>query len=70
MQRTLWPGAGSRSAGVAATHSGTAYLQRGAKRQPSAGSISFGTVPGICSSRTFCSAAVSMRGIERISPCV
>ena len=24
MQRTLWPGTGSRSAGVAATHSGTA----------------------------------------------
>ena len=70
MQRTLWPGTGSRSAGVAATHSGTAYLQRGAKRQPSAGSISFGTVPGICSSRTLCSAAVSMRGIERIRPCV
>src|SRR5574337_248688 len=70
MHADLCCGATSRSGGVAAVHAARANLQRGAKRQPSGGSTSLGTVPGIASSRCLCSAARSMRGIERISPWV
>ena len=54
MQRTLWPGAGSRSAGVAATHSGIAYGQRA--REAAAG-------------RPARSASAPCPGSARAAPC-
>ena len=47
-----------------------ANVQRGAKRQPAGGLIRLGTEPPIASSRVLCVAVESMRGIERIRPCV
>ena len=47
-----------------------AKRQREAKRQPGGGSRRRGTVPPIASRRVLCAAARSMRGIERMSPCV
>ena len=46
---TLWPGSSSRKAGGASLHSSVAKPQRGAKRQPAGGSISFGTLPAMVS---------------------
>ena len=47
-----------------------ANLQRGAKRQPGGGSTRLGTTPGIASRRVLLPGVRSMRGIERIRPCV
>jgi hypothetical protein len=69
-QATLWPGEISRSGGSAVVHEGCTKRQRAAKRQPALGATSLGTVPGIASSRSLWTAAVSMRGIERIRPWV
>src|SRR5215831_169051 len=70
MHATLWPASMSRSRGCARRQSSMAKRQRGAKRQPAGGSISFGSVPAIVSSLSLRAAARSMRGIERIRPCV
>src|SRR5439155_23277839 len=70
MQATLWPGSSSRKAGCAALHSSVAKAQRGAKRQPTGGAISFGTVPAMVWRRVLPPPALSTRGIERIRPWV
>ena len=70
MQATLWPASTVRSAGSASVQAGCANRQRGANRQPGGGSIRLGTMPPIASSRTRLPALRSMRGIERIRPCV
>jgi hypothetical protein len=51
-------------------HFGMANLQRGANRHPGGGLSRLGTTPGIASSRALRVTAVSMRGIERMRPCV
>ena len=65
-----WPGAISRSSGSCSVQRAKAKRQRGAKRQPGAGLIRIGTEPPIASSRVLCALSRSMRGIERIRPCV
>src|SRR5262249_12043970 len=67
-QATFGAASISRSAGCATRHSSVAKPQRGAKRQPGGGLISRGTTPAMVESRVLRTAAVSMRGIERISP--
>src|SRR5438552_4781161 len=70
-QATLWPGRTSLRGGVFSKCMGLASAQRGAKRQPGfSGPRRVGTVPGIGSSFCLFVAAMSMRGIERSSPCV
>src|SRR5712691_6760405 len=66
---TLWPGATSRSGGIARVQTGIAKRQRGAKRHPGGSSARLGTVPGIASRRVL-APALSTCGIERMSPCV
>src|SRR3974390_3287215 len=69
-QATLCPVSTVRSSGTACVHAGVAKLQRGAKRQPGGGSMRPGTTPEIASRRVRLPASLSMRGIERIRPCV
>src|SRR5215207_2305437 len=69
-QATLWPGVTSTSGGVALTQAALAKRQRAENRQPGGGSRRRGTTPAIVSRRVLWVAARSMRGIERMRPCV
>ena len=64
-----WPGAISRSA---ASFPRSAQGEAAARREAAAGAglIRIGTEPPIASSRVLCALSRSMRGIERIRPCV
>src|SRR4029453_5283607 len=67
---TLWAAAISRSGGTASRQAARANGQRGANRQPGTGWTGLGTTPAIDSRRDLWVAARSIRGIDRISPCV